>query len=82
MERDPVCDAPINELSAIREGLSTERFRRRFYFCSGQCKRQFEIDPLAFACGDWPMDDTDSAAAPAGADPATGSNNPWRSSPG
>lgn len=42
---DPVCMAEIDETEAFNKGLTSEFGNRRFYFCSDNCKHQFDDDP-------------------------------------
>lgn len=38
----------IDEVEAHNYGLSSEHLSRRYYFCSTQCKKDFDTDPEAF----------------------------------
>jgi uncharacterized protein len=44
---DPVCGMPVDRSRA----LTAEYGGRSFYFCSEQCRSQFELDPAAHAKG-------------------------------
>jgi YHS domain-containing protein len=44
---DPVCGMPVDETAARASGLVTERDGRTWYFCSPECKREFDANPRA-----------------------------------
>jgi membrane fusion protein, copper/silver efflux system len=53
--KDPVCGMDLDEGKAKTAGLKSEHQGKDYYFCSDQCKRQFELDPthyLAKSTGD------------------------------
>ena len=45
MERDVVCGMEVDPKDAAGK---TERNGRTYYFCSEQCKKQFEADPKKY----------------------------------
>ena len=45
---DPVCLTEIDESEAYSYGLSTMHLGRRYFFCSEQCKKDFDNDPETF----------------------------------
>jgi YHS domain-containing protein len=47
MARDPVCGMDIDEIN-VPESLQTEREGRMYYFCSPECKIEFEQNPPMF----------------------------------
>ncbi len=51
---DPVCGMEVNPASAEAQ---SEFGGQPFYFCSKECKRQFDLDPQRY------IDDTDRAQA-------------------
>lgn len=48
MKMDPVCLTEIDDSEAYSYGLSTVHLGRRYFFCSEQCKKDFDDDPKAF----------------------------------
>ena len=49
MTKDPVCACDVDEMQAITHGLSTDLNGRVYFFCSEDCKKQFDADPSQFA---------------------------------
>jgi len=47
MVRDPVCGTEIDEIN-VPESLQGEKEGTMYYFCSPECKIQFEQDPRRF----------------------------------
>ncbi len=47
--RDPVCGAAVNEAQAQAASRIATYQHETFYFCSHQCRRDFEEDPARFA---------------------------------
>ena len=45
MEKDPVCGMEIDPETAQE---STNYDGRTYYFCSAECKREFEADPRKY----------------------------------
>lgn len=52
--KDPVCGMTIDSDKAAAQ---SEYQGRTFYFCSAQCKRQFDAAPVRFAANESPMAD-------------------------
>lgn len=48
MPRDIVCDMQVNEQDAANQGFVSEYHGQTFYFCSTDCKQQFDQDPERF----------------------------------
>ena len=46
MAKDPVCGMEIDEADAVG---SIEHEGRTYYFCSDDCRQEFESDPGAYA---------------------------------
>ena len=44
--KDPVCAMEIEEADAVG---TAEHQGKKFYFCSSDCKEEFEADPDAYA---------------------------------
>lgn len=44
--KDPVCGMKIEEADAVG---SVEHEEKTFYFCSTDCKEEFESDPASYA---------------------------------
>ena len=44
--KDPVCGMTIEETDAVG---TSEHDGRTFYFCSADCKEEFDGDPAAYA---------------------------------
>ena len=42
MERDIVCGTDVDPRQARAHGLSSDHEGRRYYFCSPECRREFE----------------------------------------
>ena len=51
MVRDPVCGMDIDEIN-VPESLQAERDGRMYYFCSPECKVEFDQNPRKFIAGD------------------------------
>lgn len=49
MALDVVCGMQVNEQSAEANGLISQYEGRAYYFCSAQCKRQFDEGPQRYA---------------------------------
>ena len=47
MVRDPVCGMDIDEIN-VPESLQAEREDSMFYFCSPECKLEFDQNPAKF----------------------------------
>lgn len=47
MVRDPVCGMDIDEIN-VPESLQAERDGRMYYFCSPECKLEFDKNPQPF----------------------------------
>lgn len=47
MVRDPVCGMDIDEVD-VPESLQAEQEGRMYYFCSPECKLEFDKDPRKF----------------------------------
>jgi YHS domain-containing protein len=45
MTKDLVCGMQVDEYQAAAAGLTSEHRGQMFYFCSDQCKRQFDDNP-------------------------------------
>jgi YHS domain-containing protein len=61
MVRDPVCGIDIDEIN-VPESLQAEREDSMFYFCSPECKLEFDQDPAKFiARADRPVKNRDAA---------------------
>lgn len=46
--KDPVCGMTVNQDQAMADGLTAEVDGKTSYFCSADCKEQFEQDPQRF----------------------------------
>jgi YHS domain-containing protein len=46
---DPVCESPVNADEALDHQLSTAFMEREYFFCSPECKREFERTPTTYA---------------------------------
>ena len=61
MVRDPVCGMDIDEVD-VPESLQAESDGRMYYFCSPECKLEFEKTPRKFiATGDGRIEDLGAA---------------------
>ncbi len=61
MVRDPVCGMDIDEVN-VPESLQAEWDERLYYFCSPECKLEFEKTPRKFiAAGDGRIEDLGAA---------------------
>ncbi len=49
MKQDPVCLMEIDETEARSQGLTAEYHGRTYFFCSDQCKEDFDRDPEIYA---------------------------------
>ena len=47
MVRDPVCGMDIDEIN-VPESLQAEENSRMYYFCSPECKLEFDKNPRKF----------------------------------
>ncbi len=45
MAKDLVCGMQVDEQQAAARGLSSEYQGQTYYFCSAQCKQQFDQNP-------------------------------------
>lgn len=45
MAKDPVCGMQVDQEKARSKGLTSEHEGQTFYFCSTECKQQFDQDP-------------------------------------
>jgi YHS domain-containing protein len=48
MTHDPVCCCEVDELDAMTHGFTTDASGQVYYFCSADCKRQFDEEPSRF----------------------------------
>ena len=60
--RDPVCYAEVDQQAASEHKLVSEQNNTRYYFCSAQCKNQFDRDPGLYMSRsmDWETTDTET----------------------
>lgn len=49
MAKDLVCGMQVNEQQAGSQGLTSEYRGQTYYFCSANCKRQFDQNPERYA---------------------------------
>lgn len=49
--RDPVCGTAVDQMKAAAAGLTTVYQGTTYYFCSQDCKDQFEKNPASYAGG-------------------------------
>lgn len=49
MAKDLVCGMQVNEQQATSRGLTSEHQGQTYYFCSTQCKQQFDREPQRYA---------------------------------
>ena len=49
MAKDLVCGMQVDEQQATSRGLTSEHQGQTYYFCSAQCKQQFDRDPQRYA---------------------------------
>lgn len=57
MTKDPVCSGEINENQAVACKLTSDFDGQTYYFCSADCKKNFDADPAAFIVQlRWPED--------------------------
>ena len=49
MAKDPVCGMQIDKLHAEGEGLTSDYQGQKYYFCSKECKQEFDKNPKSFA---------------------------------
>ncbi len=61
MTTDPVCFMNVDEQLAADQGLASEEQGQTFYFCSQECKHQFDENPSQFIgpAVDWEKLDAD-----------------------
>lgn len=45
MSHDPVCNMEVDQEEASSYGLVSEVETRQFYFCSPECKQEFDRSP-------------------------------------
>jgi YHS domain-containing protein len=61
MVRDPVCGMDIDAIN-VPESLQAERENSTYYFCSPECKLEFDQDPAKFiGRADRPVKNLDAA---------------------
>lgn len=48
-ERDPICGMEVDLVRARAAGLTSIRQGKTYYFCSDQCKKTFDADPVKYA---------------------------------
>lgn len=48
MTRDPVCLCEVDQLDATTAGLTSDSNAQVYFFCSQQCKQQFDQNPGAY----------------------------------
>lgn len=48
MAKDPVCGMQVNEDQAASKGLTGEFQGQTYFFCSPDCKQQFEQNPQRY----------------------------------
>jgi Cu(I)/Ag(I) efflux system membrane fusion protein len=48
VSQDPVCGMNVDESKSGAKGLKTEVRGHTYYFCSDQCKQQFDTDPARY----------------------------------
>jgi len=46
---DPICESPVDPDQALEHELSSTFADREYFFCSPDCKREFERKPTAYA---------------------------------
>jgi YHS domain-containing protein len=49
MAKDLVCGMQVNEEQVTSKGLTSEFQGQTYFFCSPDCKQQFEQDPQRYA---------------------------------
>jgi len=49
MAKDLVCGMQVDEQQATSRGLTSEHQGQSYYFCSAQCKQQFDREPQRYA---------------------------------
>ena len=49
MAKDLVCGMQVDEQQAASRGLTSDYQGQTYYFCSSQCKQQFDGDPQRYA---------------------------------
>jgi len=52
MSRDPVCDQPVSEAKAAREGRTEEYLGKTYFFSSDDCKSRFAKEPKKYIAGE------------------------------
>lgn len=59
MTSDPVCFMDVDELDASARGLTSALHGHTYFFCSGDCKKQFDADPTTYIgrSSDWESTD-------------------------
>jgi len=48
LEHDVVCGMDVDPAKARKAGLISQHDGRTYYFCSDDCKKQFDADPAKF----------------------------------
>jgi YHS domain-containing protein len=57
MTKDPVCKTLIETRTAQKRGLAVDFDGQTFWFCSADCKKEFERDPQKYSLPvRWPED--------------------------
>jgi len=59
MAKDVVCGMDVDERQASSEDLISSYLGQTYYFCSKQCKKQFDQEPQRYAAPAVPPDQTD-----------------------
>ncbi len=49
MSKDPVCEMDVDESLAIKYRLFVQHEEKTFYFCSDDCKDQFQRYPAVYS---------------------------------
>jgi YHS domain-containing protein len=52
MITDPVCQMDVDDTEARKEGLISLFDEQTWYFCSRQCKREFDMHPAGYTTRD------------------------------
>ena len=45
---DPVCDMSVDQGKSMAAGLTSEHQGKTYYFCTEECKKQFDQEPLRY----------------------------------
>lgn len=51
LSNDPVCEAPVSARKAERQGLFSTHLGETYYFCSDECRNEFEREPGRYVEG-------------------------------